>query len=201
MTAFVGKNDVGKSTILEALDIFFNDGKGVVKIDKNDINILEAYAGNQDTIISVCFAELPEKVVIDATVETSLQDEYMLNAEGYLEVIKKYKNGGTPKVFIRANHPTNVRCAELLLKKNSDLKKIIQAEEIECDNLNVNSLMRTAIWDNYSDDLQLKEIEIDVSKEDAKKIWEKLSSYMPVCIHYFNQNERIVMEIMRYKIL
>lgn len=27
LTAFVGKNDIGKSTILEALDIFFNDGK------------------------------------------------------------------------------------------------------------------------------------------------------------------------------
>ncbi|WP_390183449.1 AAA family ATPase, partial [Campylobacter coli] len=36
LTAFVGKNDIGKSTILEALDIFF-DG-GVIKIDKNDIN-------------------------------------------------------------------------------------------------------------------------------------------------------------------
>ncbi|MEI7510092.1 MAG: AAA family ATPase, partial [Flavobacterium sp.] len=29
LTAFVGKNDIGKSTVLEALDIFFNDGKGV----------------------------------------------------------------------------------------------------------------------------------------------------------------------------
>ena len=37
LTAFVGKNDVGKSTILEALDIFF-DG-GVIKIDKNEICI------------------------------------------------------------------------------------------------------------------------------------------------------------------
>ena len=35
LTAFVGKNDVGKSTILEALDIFFNDGDGVVKMDAN----------------------------------------------------------------------------------------------------------------------------------------------------------------------
>lgn len=34
LTAFVGKNDIGKSTILEALDIFFNDGKGVTKLDK-----------------------------------------------------------------------------------------------------------------------------------------------------------------------
>ena len=31
LTVFVGKNDVGKSTILEALDIFFHDGKGLIK--------------------------------------------------------------------------------------------------------------------------------------------------------------------------
>lgn len=31
ITTFVGKNDCGKSTILEALDIFFNDNKNVVK--------------------------------------------------------------------------------------------------------------------------------------------------------------------------
>ena len=38
LTAIVGKNDIGKSTILEALDIFFNDSKGAVKLDKNDVN-------------------------------------------------------------------------------------------------------------------------------------------------------------------
>ncbi|MCQ2505838.1 MAG: ATP-binding protein [Lachnospiraceae bacterium] len=37
LTAFVGKNDVGKSTVLEALDIFFNDSKGTVKFDAGDI--------------------------------------------------------------------------------------------------------------------------------------------------------------------
>lgn len=180
LTVFVGKNDIGKSTILEALDIFFNDGKGVAKIEKSDVNIVEAQAGNQDTIMSICFEELPERVVIDTTVETSLQDEYMVNREGYLEVIKKYKNGGTPKVFIKAYHPTNTNCADLLLKKNADLKKIIQTEGIECDGLNVNALMRAAIWNRYSEELQLEEIEIDASKEDAKKIWDKLASYLPV---------------------
>ena len=38
LTVFVGKNNVGKSTVLEALDIFFNEGKGVIKLDKDDIN-------------------------------------------------------------------------------------------------------------------------------------------------------------------
>ena len=37
LTVLVGKNDAGKSTILEALDVFFNDGSGCIKIDKNDI--------------------------------------------------------------------------------------------------------------------------------------------------------------------
>jgi len=30
LTVFIGKNDVGKSTVLEALDIFFNEGAGCV---------------------------------------------------------------------------------------------------------------------------------------------------------------------------
>ena len=180
LTVFVGKNDIGKSTILEALDIFFNDGKGVIKLDKTDVNVKGRKEGNLDIEISVCFSELPEKKIIDSTVETSLQNEFMLNVDGQLEVIKRYKNGGAAKIFIKAMHPTNNKCAELLLKKNGDLKKIIKSENIECENQTVNVNMRQAIWDKFTDDLQLDNIEIDVSKEDAKKIWEKLSNYLPV---------------------
>ena len=146
LTVLVGKNDIGKSTILEALDIFFNDGKGVIKLDKTDVNVKSRTEENLDIEISVCFSELPEQIVIDSTVETSLQDEFMLNANGQLEVIKRYKNGGSAKVFIKAKHPTNDKCAELLLKKNRDLKRIIQSENIECENQTVNAEMRKAIW-------------------------------------------------------
>ena len=179
LTVFVGKNDMGKSTILEALDIFFNDGKGIIKLEKDDANIHESKNGNTDITITVCFSELPEKIIIDSTAETSLQNEFMLNINGQLEVIKKYKNGGAAKIFIKAMHPTNSKCAELLLKKNSELKKIIKSEDIECENQTVNVEMRRAIWNKFSDDLRQDNIEIDVSKEDAKKIWEKLSNYLP----------------------
>ena len=37
LTVFVGKNDIGKSTILEALDIFFNDSKAIHKLEKDEI--------------------------------------------------------------------------------------------------------------------------------------------------------------------
>ncbi len=180
LTVLVGKNDVGKSTILEALDIFFNEGKGAVKIDKTDVNVYEQQSGSQDSIITVCFTELPARIVIDSSVETTLHDEYMLNSQGQLEIAKKYKNGGSPKVYIKANHPCNPKCSDLLLKKNSDLKKIVNNEAIDCENQSVNAILRKSIWDKYKDDLQLTDVEIDASKEDAKKIWEKISGYLPV---------------------
>lgn len=52
-TAFVGKNDVGKSTVLEALDIFFNEGKGVVSIDPNDVNFESKQAANGNNVVSI----------------------------------------------------------------------------------------------------------------------------------------------------
>lgn len=39
LTVFVGRNDIGKSTVLEALDLFFNEGKGIIKYDKADVNV------------------------------------------------------------------------------------------------------------------------------------------------------------------
>ena len=145
LTALVGKNDIGKSTILEALDIFFNDGNGVVKIDKTDVNVLDSRNGDNETVISVCFSNLPELIVIDSTVQTKLADEYMLNSDGLLEVVKKYKSGGKASVFIRANHPTNPECKDLLLKKNAELKRIVVDKRIECDNQSINAVMRKAI--------------------------------------------------------
>lgn len=180
LTVLVGRNDIGKSTILEALDIFFNDGNGIIKIDKNDLNIQASRNGNNETVISVCFSELPESIIIDSAVQTTLASEYMLNSDGFLEVVKKYKSGGKASVYIRAEHPTNADCNDLLLKKNADLKRIITGKSIECENQSVNATMRKAIWEYYADNLDLQDIEIDVSKEDAKRIWDKLSSYMPV---------------------
>jgi len=87
LTVFVGRNDIGKSTVLEALDLFFNDGKGAIKYDDNDINIS---SDAREYSIGVTFTELPETVVVDASFQTNLVDEYLLNADGELELIKKF---------------------------------------------------------------------------------------------------------------
>lgn len=115
LTAFVGKNDIGKSTVMEALDVFFHDGKGIVKLDKGDINVENNRAGNLDIIITGIFTDLPEKVIID---ETTLENEYLVNKDNKFEIIKKFKNGSTLatslKTEIKAFHPSNPKCNNLL---------------------------------------------------------------------------------------
>ncbi|TAN15224.1 MAG: DUF2813 domain-containing protein [Chitinophagaceae bacterium] len=179
LTAFVGKNDVGKSTILEALDIFFNEGKGPIKIDKDDINKHCKNNDNTETKISIAFSDLPSTLTIDVSNPTTLKDEFLLRSDGTLEIIKKYNNGGKEKIFVKANHPTNPKCADLLLKKNTDLKRLL-TDEMVCQDKTKNAELRKTIWNYYSNDLQLKEIEIELAKMDAKDSWEQLKKYMPL---------------------
>ena len=180
LTAFVGKNDVGKSSILEALDIFFNDGRACVKLDKDDIHKSEVGYGNNEISIAVCFENLPDTVIIDATNETTLESEYLLNEAHQLEVVKKYPNAGSAKVYIRAYHPTNPNCSDLLLKKDSELRRILSSQSITCADQTRNAVLRKAIWEYYSDDLRFATTDIDVTKNDAKTIWEKLQKYLPL---------------------
>ena len=61
------------------------------------------------------------------------------------------------------------------------LKAIISNQGIECDNQSINAVIRKAIWNAHLDNLQLKEVDLDVNAgEDTKRIWDKLSNVMPV---------------------
>lgn len=179
LLVLVGKNDIGKSTILEALDIFFNEGKGCVKLDKEDINKANLESGDDCIEISVEFDDLPRSIVIDATNVTSLSDEHLLTESGTLKVIKRYLNAGKEKVFIESMHPTAIGCRDLLLKKNADLKRILSDQGLECQDKTKNSELRKAIWGGQTD-LEIQKTEIEVAKIDAKNIWEQLKAYMPL---------------------
>lgn len=179
LNVFVGKNDIGKSTILEALDIFFNENKGIIKIDKDDINKQGADQGNVEIKIGVVFGGLPEELTIDATNPTRLEDEYLLGHDGKLTIIKKYPNAGKEKVFVKAYHPTRSECSELLLKKQADLKKLL-TDEMDCQDKTKNAEIRKAIWEYYSDNLGLSEIEIELAKIEAKNSWDQIKKHLPV---------------------
>ena len=83
ITALIGKNDSGKSTIMEALDIFLNDRDP----DKDDAS---KHGDPKDLTIICEFIEFPEELILDDTNPTTLKDELLLNAEGKLEIHKQY---------------------------------------------------------------------------------------------------------------
>ena len=180
LTAIVGKNDIGKSTILEALDIFFNEGSGSIKLDLEDVNKESFRNGDYETIISACFEDLPVKIIIDSTNETTFEDEYLLNSRKQLEIIKKFSKAGKPNVFIKAYHPTNENCNDLLLLKDVKLREKITKEKIYCEDQSKNATMRKAIWNNYIEVLMLQEKEIEISKIDQKSFSEKIKNYLPI---------------------
>lgn len=179
LCVLVGRNDIGKSTLLEALDIFFNEGRGCVKLDKEDINKTCLLNGNDCIEIEVEFSEPPGRIVIDSANETTLQDEFLLTTEGTLHVIKRYPSAGREKVFIRANHPVNPGCKDLLHKKIQELRKMLDDQGLDCPDKTRSAELRKSIWRSQTD-LQLEECEIEVAKIDSKNIWEQLKTYMPL---------------------
>ncbi len=179
LTAFIGKNDAGKSTIFEALEIFFNNK--LVKCEKDDLNI---EADNNKIEITCVFTELPNELVLDAAHPTTLADEYLLNNEGKLEIKKVFAaTAANPsaKTYIICNHPGVATIKDLLTLKRADL--ITKANELgvaEQDyNGNINSSIRQAIR-NSIEDLQLSLTPLLVDKEDTKKVYDSIESYLPI---------------------
>jgi putative ATP-dependent endonuclease of the OLD family len=181
LTAFIGRNDSGKSSILEALEIFFNNS--VVKIEREDLNVDALAVGDNKIEITCIFNDLPSELIIDSASPTTLDSEYLLNPNGCLEIRKVYPcTAANPKeqVYIVANHPTIANGNDLLLLKRQELRQRANELGIPSDNYNgnINSSLRSAIW-NHLGTLNLSISEIQVDKEDAKKAWDYLIKWMP----------------------
>lgn len=176
LTVFIGRNDVGKSSILEAIGVFL----GTVKIEPQDCNVY-----SQDKIIEITceFDQIPQSIVLDATAQTTLEKEYLLTSRKTLKIKKRWDcSGSRPKeeVFICAYHPTLKGYNDLLTLTNSQLKTRLREIGIseEGVDLRSNPAIRQAIWRSCPD-LKLQEIDIPVNASDAKSIWEQVSKLLP----------------------
>ena len=177
LTTIVGKNDIGKSSILEALEIFFNND--TIKIDPTDVNIHSE--GNKVVTITCDFTKLPETLVLDADADTNLAEEYLTIAEDILRVSKQFdcsKAKVAESVSIIANHPHLPNMESLLTMKESELKMIIRKNSIESP-LNGNPVMRKNIWNHFNAQDLLEEQELSVALSGTKDIWSQLQKYLP----------------------
>ena len=135
MTVFVGKNDVGKSTILEALDIFFNELKG--KPDPDDL-----YKKEKELSISVCFSEYLKEFIskLNATfpqIQIPAQEN-----ENELEVKKTFSLSEPIRTeFITSDHNIRINF-ELIWDK---IKPIYCIFPSDWRNINTGSEIQVAI--------------------------------------------------------
>lgn len=183
MTGIVGRNDYGKSTILEAMAIFFENES--VKPDKNDMNCFAALQGAEHFEIACVFEDLPEKLVLDENAQTTLSQEYLLNADGNLEIVKVFKatTGKLERTAIRCEHPSDRVLGTLLSLKMTELKQLGKEQDVEAAvaDKRVASLWRQAIR-NAAQPIACKETLLDVEKglsTECKTIWGRLQDLLP----------------------
>ena len=177
LTALIGQNDVGKSALMDALAIFFEE----VKLDRDDA----CKTGDAANVRITCeFDELPDQLVVDADFPTTLSAEFLLSPNKTL-VIQKTYNGSlaVPKVISTeaiACHPTAKGYDDLLTLKKAELAT--RARELGVDlsdvNRTKNAPVRAAIWASAEQlNLALKHIPLD--QEGAKQVWSAILPCLP----------------------
>ncbi|PML92991.1 ATP-binding protein [Vibrio breoganii] len=175
LTALIGKNDIGKTTVLDALGVFFNH-----KLCKFDVTDKCVYSDEQDDVLIGCeFNELPAQLILDERANTTLQNEFLLNEKGNLELYRIFKKGkGNGEYASWCVHPSAKDAKGILYKKNDQLKAIAERLTIQVEDQRVNALLRQGIYASI-DDLKLKSQMVPLKAEDGKSVWERISSYLP----------------------
>lgn len=179
LTVLVGKNDSGKSAVLEALEIFFAEKT----LPDNDDLCVSCDDAESEVRISCTFDRLPEELIVDAQHPTNLAKEYLLNQRGLLELVRVYAcaPGSKPKLkgtYSRAFHPTATNFNDLLSLTNAKLKA--RAKELGCDlskvDQTINTELRHIIWQQNPAALNLTEIEVELKPE----IWDQIKKHLPI---------------------
>lgn len=187
MNVIIGKNDVGKSTILEALEVFFNNEQ--IKIEPGDRNF---WCVQDEKIEISCIFILDEdaKTIVDVSVPVRMDQEYLLNENGQLEILKVWDcskrtiGAKDIKTYIVANYP-DIFDKPLICEKISELKKILRkyvsSEIYDAVDKTVASEIRKAIYSSQiTDETLFIPTIIDIAQDGAKNIWSNLQASLPL---------------------
>lgn len=193
LNVIIGQNDIGKSTVLEALGIFLSNE--ITNIDISDYNV---HGSNNEMTIGCTFEIEEGKEYIIDTIPTDLGKEYLLNKDGFLEIhqtwdcSKSKLTAACLKIKIVAYYPKSLSSSPIANLKIDQLKKTLEEYSDYLDvaevKKNTSSIIRQAIYGVVDTD-QLVETEISLSKDDGKKIWDSLKNELPN--YFLFQSDRI----------
>lgn len=175
LTALIARNDAGKSSILDALDGFFNKDK----LEPGDRSI--GVANNTPIEITCIFKNLPDTIIVDSDNLIDPTTEYLLNEEGFLEITAKYK-GATPaleSVQVNAVTPTAANFNDLFDLTLPQLRTRANNLGVNLEGVNqtIKSPIRHAIWQSV-DEAQLQILATPIEVKDT--IWKALKNMLPL---------------------
>jgi len=183
LTAFIGRNDAGKSTIFDALAIFFEHP--AAKLDPSDLCV---YSEKNPLVRIGCEFDPPKTIIVDAQVTTELKSEHLLNQRGLLEIIKQFdlsKQRSRPTILLRCRQP-HLDGKPLILLKKQELSMAINRHEDKIKdklgalpNRNSNPDMRRALRETGLVQIPTDDEDIDISTTQELR-WERLKSYLPL---------------------
>jgi hypothetical protein len=120
LATLIGRNDAGKSHTLRALQVFF----GKSKLDADDVH--DGADAGDEVVMEVSFTALPDSLELETGVTTTLADEHLLDASGYLRLRKTFPCGGPldkPSVAIITYDFADASFAGLPILKDKDLNE------------------------------------------------------------------------------
>lgn len=172
-STIVGINDSGKSTIFEALDIFFNN----TKFDGFDRNIKHP---DQNVELIAHFSELPETIKIES-VDTDIKSEFLTCDNEF--VLKKVFETKSSKFseFVIAKMPDVDGIEKIHSLKIKELKQKVLNLDIELQDVDkrVSSELRHAIFKKLQENNSLVIKDVELKSEDGKSISESLHKELP----------------------
>jgi predicted ATP-dependent endonuclease of OLD family len=177
LATLVGKNDAGKSSILRAIQLFFEDKP---KIESEDIH--DGATPDEDVIIEIAFTSLPETIQVEEGVETTFQEEMLLDQNGKLRIRKTYPRKDLTKVqisLITWDFQNGFAC--LINLKETELNKRCQEEGIEVTKAGrgiTNKSKREALRAKAKEkNIPIGEYELVLSAKDD--LWKCISELLP----------------------
>ncbi|WP_394468265.1 ATP-binding protein [Leuconostoc mesenteroides] len=173
-STIVGINDSGKSTIFEALDIFFDN----TKFDGSDRNIKHL---DQSVELIAHFKDLPDEITIES-VKTNMKSEFLTCDNEF--VLKKVFTSDSAKFseFVVADMPDVDDIEKIHSLKIKDLRKKVSELGITLENVDqrVSSELRQTIFQELQKVNPLAVKEIELRSEDGKWISQELHKELPL---------------------
>lgn len=126
LATIVGRNDVGKSYILRALQVFLGG-----KLTESHIH--DGANSDDEVIIEVTFSNFPEEIEIEQNIATSFEQEMLLDSQNFLRIIKVYSRDSLSKfrVFLKTNDFNSDLYRGLAFLKEKDLNQRCEEAGIE----------------------------------------------------------------------